>query len=47
MKDYIKTYKYFNKKKRLLGSKFLKRFDKVFWDSKNLTVYMWNENDKY
>ena len=34
-------------KKRLLGSKFLKRFDKVFWDSKNLTVYMWNENDEY
>lgn len=33
-------------KKRLLGSKFLKRFDKVFWDSKNLTVYMWNENDE-
>ena len=32
---------------RLLGSKFLKRFDKVFWDSKNLTVYMWNENDEY
>lgn len=35
------------KKRRLLGSKFLKRFDKVFWDSKNLTVYMWNENDEY
>lgn len=34
-------------KKKLLGSKFLKRFDKVFWDSKNLTVYMWNENDEY
>ena len=34
-------------KKRLLGSKFLKRFDRVFWDSKNLTVYMWNENDEY
>lgn len=34
-------------KKRLLGSKFLKRFDKVFWDSKNLTVYMWNENEEY
>lgn len=34
-------------KGRLLGSKFLKRFDKVFWDSKNLTVYMWNENDEY
>ena len=34
-------------KKRLLGSKFLKRFDKVFWDSKNLIVYMWNENDEY
>ena len=32
---------------RLLGSKFLKRFDKVFWDSKNLTVYMWNENDEH
>lgn len=35
------------KKRRLLGSKFLKRFDRVFWDSKNLTVYMWNENDEY
>ena len=34
-------------KGRLLGSKFLKRFDKVFWDSKNLTVYMWNENDEH
>ena len=34
-------------KSRLLGSKFLKRFDKVFWDSKNLTVYMWNENDEH
>ena len=34
-------------KRRLLGSKFLKRFDRVFWDSKNLTVYMWNENDGY
>lgn len=34
------------KKRRLLGSKFLKRFDRVFWDSKNLTVYMWNENDE-
>ena len=34
-------------KRRLLGSKFLKRFDKVFWDSKNLTVYMWNENDEH
>ena len=33
-------------KRRLLGSKFLKRFDKVFWDSKNRTVYMWNENDE-
>lgn len=33
-------------KGRLLGSKFLKRFDCVFWDSKNLTVYMWNENDE-
>ena len=35
------------RKSRLLGSKFLKRFDKVFWDSKNLTVYMWNENDEH
>lgn len=34
-------------KDRLLGSKFLKRFDKVFWDSKSLTVYMWNENDEH
>ena len=34
-------------KGRLLGSKFLKRFDKVFWDSKNLRVYMWNENDEH
>ncbi len=34
-------------KNRLLGSKFLKRFDRVFWDSKNLTVYMWNENDEH
>lgn len=47
MKDYIKTCFVVQLKKRLLGSKFLKRFDKVFWDSKNLTVYMWNENDEY
>lgn len=47
MKDYIKTIHVVQLKKRLLGSKFLKRFDKVFWDSKNLTVYMWNENDEY
>ena len=35
------------RKSRLLGSKFLKRFDKVFWDSKNQAVYMWNENDEH
>lgn len=42
-----KNIQVLQQKKRLLGSKFLKRFDKVFWDSKNLTVYMWNENDEY
>lgn len=42
-----KNIQVLKQKKRLLGSKFLKRFDKVFWDSKNLTVYMWNENDEY
>lgn len=41
-----KNIQVLQQKKRLLGSKFLKRFDKVFWDSKNLTVYMWNENDE-
>lgn len=35
-----KNIQVLQQKKRLLGSKFLKRFDKVFWDSKNLTVYM-------
>ena len=34
-------------KGRLLGSKFLKRFDKVFWDSNELKVYMWSENEDY
>lgn len=42
-----KNIQVLQQKKRLLGSKFLKRFDKVFWDSKNLTVYMWNENEEY
>lgn len=42
-----KNIQVLQQKKRLLGSKFLKRFDRVFWDSKNLTVYMWNENDEY
>lgn len=42
-----KNIQVLQQKKRLLGSKFLKRFDKVFWDSKNLIVYMWNENDEY
>lgn len=42
-----KNIQVLQQKTRLLGSKFLKRFDKVFWDSKNLTVYMWNENDEY
>ena len=46
-KRLYKNIQVLQQKKRLLGSKFLKRFDKVFWDSKNLTVYMWNENDEY
>lgn len=44
-KRLYKNIQVLQQKKRLLGSKFLKRFDKVFWDSKNLTVYMWNENE--
>ena len=46
-KRLYKNIQVLQQKKRLLGSKFLKRFDKVFWDSKNLTVYMWNEKDEY
>ena len=46
-KRLYKNIQVLQQKKRLFGSKFLKRFDKVFWDSKNLTVYMWNENDEY
>lgn len=33
-------------KRRLLGSKFLKRFDKMFWDSNELKVYLWNNEDE-
>lgn len=33
-------------KRRLLGSKYLKRFDKMFWDSNELKVYLWNNEDE-